>query len=434
MRKVYVLDTNVLLHDPASLMRFEDNQVIIPIDVIQEVDRFKHEQSERGQNARQVSRLLDSLRNGSSLAEGVHLDNGIELRVLCDPNDPLSSSGEKADNHILRIARDIQRQQPQLPVIIVTKDINLRIRADAMGLRAQDYESDRVFLSDLYTGHTELELAAADVDRLRSQKGLPLPDGVDLSPNQYALVRPADGSKGTVLARRLGAEPRLKALDRFEEGVCGILPRNKEQFYVLDALLDDDIKLVTIMGKAGTGKTLLAIAAALHQVLVRRRWRGVVVARPTVAVGKEIGFLPGDIENKMAPWMRPIVDTIEFLFDTAKGISRKTDLKALLKSGVIEIQPLSYIRGRSISNRFIVVDEAQNLSPLEVKTVITRVGYASKVIMTGDPYQIDNPYVDSASNGFNALVERFRPQPIAAHVELRKGERSELAELAANLL
>jgi len=435
MRKVYVLDTNVLLHDPSSLLRFEDNQVVIPIDVIQEVDRFKHEQTERGHNAREVSRRLDCLRNGSSLAKGVELENGIELRVYCDPQDAQLTMGGKADNNILRIAGTIQREQPDVPVIIVTKDINLRIRADAMGLRAEDYESDRVVLADLYTGHTEFTLPVSDVESLRQGGALAAPDGGEsLSPNQFVLVKPDDGSKNTVLVRRDGVEPVLRRLGQFEGGVCGIMPRNKEQFYALDAMLDNRVKLVTVMGKAGTGKTLLAVAAALHQVLVRKKSRGVVVARPTIAVGKELGFLPGDIENKMAPWMRPIVDTIEFLFDSAKQIARKGDFHALFKSGVIEIQPLSYIRGRSISNRFIVVDEAQNLSPLEVKTIITRVGYASRVVMTGDPYQIDNPYVDSASNGFNYLVNRFRPEAIAAHVELRRGERSELAELAANLL
>ena len=434
MHKVYVLDTNVLLHDPSSLMRFEDNTVVIPIDVIEEIDRFKHEQTERGHNAREVSRQLDSLRNGSSLAAGVRLANGTDLQVFCDPNEPLGTGHVKADTNILRIARRIQRKQPDVPVIIVTKDINLRIRADAMGLRAEDYESDRVILADIYSGQTELTLPAADVETLRTLRSLPLPPGADLSPNQYVLVRPDDGSKRTVLARHEGAAAALKAMDNFEDGVCGIVPRNKEQFFALDAVLDDHVKLATIMGKAGTGKTLLAVAGALHQVLVRKHCRGVVVARPTVSVGREIGFLPGDMERKMAPWMRPIVDTIEFLFDSAKSVARHADFGSLFKSGVIEIQPLSYIRGRSISNRYIVVDEAQNLSPLEVKTIITRVGHASKVIMTGDPYQIDNPYVDSCSNGFNYVVNRFRAEPIAAHIELLKGERSELAELAANLL
>jgi PhoH-like ATPase len=248
------------------------------------------------------------------------------------------------------------------------------------------------------------------------------------------LVRPEDDSRGTLLARREGESDHLIPLGQYKDGVCGIRPRNKEQYYSMDALLDDRIRLVTVMGKAGTGKTLLAIACALQQAVVRKHYRGMVVARPTVPVGKEIGFLPGDVEQKMAPWMKPITDTFEFLFDCDRSIGDRHRFASLLEAGVIEIQSLSLIRGRSINNRYIVVDEAQNLSPLEIKTIITRVGYSSKVVVTGDPYQIDNPYVDSASNGFNYLVNRFHGQPLAAHIELVKGERSELAELAANLL
>lgn len=434
MRKVYVLDTNVLLHDPSSLMHFEDNTIIIPIGVIQEIDRFKREQTERGHHAREVSRLLDSLRDGSSLADGIRLDNGTELRVYWDPNDPTDPRDVEADTHILKVAQKIQQQGPDVPVVIVSKDINLRIRADAMGLRAEDYESDRVILADLYSGQAEIELAPDEVQALRAERHQPLPEDSLLSPNQYVLVKPSDGSRGTVLARRVGSSASLRAIDSFDGGICGVTPRNKEQFFAMDALLDDRIKLATIMGKAGTGKTLLAVACGLHQTLIRKTYKGVLIARPTVSVGRELGYLPGDIDRKMEPWMRPVVDTVEFLFDAAQSIGGRTDATALWKSGIVEIQPLSFIRGRSISNRFVIVDEAQNLSPLEVKTIITRVGHASKVVLTGDPYQIDNPYVDSSSNGFNYLANKFRAEPIAAHIELYKGERSELAELAANLL
>jgi PhoH-like ATPase len=237
-----------------------------------------------------------------------------------------------------------------------------------------------------------------------------------------------------VLARVTGDIARVRPIKQFKNGVCGIAPRNKEQYFAVDALTDQDLRLVTLMGKAGTGKTLLAMAAALHEVLAKKAYRGLVVARPTVPVGKELGFLPGDLEQKMAPWMRPVLDTLEYIFDSARQIGGHRQYDSLLKSGVIEIQAISLIRGRSINNRYILVDEAQNLSPLEVKTIITRVGADSKVVVTGDPYQIDNPYVDSGSNGFIYLANRFREEALSAHVQLRKGERSQLAELAANLL
>jgi len=226
----------------------------------------------------------------------------------------------------------------------------------------------------------------------------------------------------------------LVGLIEAPDGLWGIQPRNKEQYYAIDALLDDRILLVTLMGKAGTGKTLLAIAAGMHLALKRRRYRGMLVCRPIFPVGRDLGYLPGDIGQKLDPWMKPIVDTVDLLIDSGGAIKGHGDGVSALQAGVIEIQPLTYIRGRSISNSFVVIDEAQNLTPLEVKTVITRIGDGAKVVLTGDPYQIDNPYVDGSSNGFNYLVNRFRTQPLAAHVEFHKGERSELAELAANLL
>jgi len=435
MKKNYVLDTNVLLHDPTSINQFADNTIIIPIDVIQEIDQFKKEISDRGQNAREVSRQLDALRRQRSLAEGAALPNGGVLRVYCGGLEDLERRDNGyADTNILRMAVKIQQAEPETPVIIVSKDINLRIRADALGLHAEDYESDRIGLADLYTGEVELTVPAADVVLLKQGQRVPIRNGQTMYPNEFVLVRPDDGSKNTALARvdRTGAE--LVPIQDMNAGVCGIRPRNKEQHFALDALLNEEIKLATIMGKAGTGKTLLAIAAGLHEVAVKKRYRGLLVSRPTFAVGRDIGFLPGGGVMKLLPWMQPIRDTLEFLLDSAKSIGGRTALRDLWRSDLIEIQPLAYIRGRSIANHYMVVDEVQNLTPLEVKTSITRVGHHTKVVMTGDPYQIDNPYVDSNSNGFNYVVNKFRPEPIAAHVELVKGERSELAELAANLL
>lgn len=435
MKKNYVLDTNVLLHDPTSFTRFADNTIIIPIDVIQEIDQFKKELSDRGQNAREVSRELDALRQQRSLAEGAVLSNGGVLRVYCGGLEDLDRRDNGyADTNILRIAVKIQQAEPDTPVIIVSKDINLRIRADALGLHAEDYESDRIGLADLYTGEIEVIAPASDVAVLKQGHRVPIRNGQSVYANEFVLVRPDDGSKNTALARVDPGAVELVPIPDMKAGVCGIRPRNKEQHFAFDALLNEDIKLVTIMGKAGTGKTLLAIAAGLHEVAVRKRYKGLLVSRPTFAVGRDIGFLPGGVERKLYPWMQPISDTLEFLLDSAKSIAGRTALRDLWRSDLIEIQPLAYIRGRSIANHYMVVDEVQNLTPLEVKTIITRVGHHTKVVMTGDPYQIDNPYVDSNSNGFNYVVNKFRPEPIAAHVELVKGERSELAELAANLL
>jgi PhoH-like ATPase len=433
MRKNYVLDANILIHDPQSIFHFADNTVIIPVGVISEIDRFKKEMTDRGYNARAVVRLLDALRNDQSLSQGVSLNNGGTLKVYCDPRELLNNGNGHADAEILRVAQTIREAEPDTPVVIVTKDINLRIRADAAGLRAEDYESDRVQLPDLNGAQRELTLPPATLAILRESGTVPLPAG-PLPPNEYLLLRPADETRGTVLARVSSDGAHLHTLREPDRGLLGVKARNKEQYFAVDALLDDAVQLVTLMGKAGTGKTLLAIAAALQVALRRKPFRRVLIARPVVPMGRDIGYLPGDIGEKLEPWMKPIVDTIEFLLHTFGPIHGHADAMNLMRSGVIEIQPLTYIRGRSISNRFVVIDEAQNLTPLEVKTVITRIGNEAKVVLTGDPFQIDNPYVDANSNGFTYLVNRFRAQPIAAHVHLRKGERSPLAELAANLL
>lgn len=434
MRKNYILDANILIHDPQSIFHFTDNTVIIPVAVIAELDRFKKERTDRGHAARAIVRMLDSLRGDDSLARGVSLEKGGRLIVYCEPERLLTETNGHADLELLRIARKVKDAEPDVPVIIVTKDINLRIRADAAGIRAEDYESDRVQLSDLYSGQVDVAVTTERLAEFRDAGELRL-DTPALRPNEYVLFRAAEGSRGSALGRAGVEDPqRVAVLKAADETLWGLRPRNKEQYFAIDALMDDEIKLVTLMGKAGTGKTLLAMAAAMHQTLKRKRYRGVLVCRPVVPVGRDLGYLPGDIEAKLDPWMKPVVDTVEFLLESGGSVKGHNDTDALMKAGLIEIQPLTYIRGRSIANRFVVIDEAQNLTPLEVKTVITRMGQAAKVVLTGDPYQIDNPYVDESSNGFTFLVNRFRSEAIAAHVELRKGERSPLAELAANLL
>ena len=439
--KNYILDTNVLLHDPNSLLSFKENNVLIPIEVIEEIDRFKRESSELGQNARSVSRSLDGLRVQGSLSEGVKLSNGGRLRIIFEPPKAKGKSGAPAingnghsvDSRIVARALGVQKSSPKVPTILVTKDINLRIKADALGLPAEDYETDRVNITDLYTGMFDLTLAADKIAAFRAKGDLELPSGKRYLPNEYCTILEQGNPKRTTLARVDASGRRLLPIADCREGVWGIKPRNREQHFALDALLDDRIKLVTLMGKAGTGKTLIAMAAGLKRTVIDREFRRVVVARPTVSMGRELGFLPGTLEEKLSPWMQPIHDALELLGDLNMGHEQRRN-GDLMRSGTVVVEALSYIRGRSIANQFMIIDEAQNLTPLEVKTIVTRVGFGTKIIFTGDPYQIDNPYVDGSSNGFNYVVSKFRDQAIAAHIELQKGERSELAELAANIL
>ena len=435
--KNYIIDTNVLLHDPNSLLSFEDNSVLIPIEVIEEIDRFKRESSELGQNARMVSRMLDGFRGDGSLSEGVQLPNGGKLKIVFQKNGHANGevhfNGNTVDNRILSLAASIQKAQPKNATILVSKDINLRIKADALGLQAEDYETDRVFITDLYTGMMEMAVSTDKITAFRTRNELELPDGKTYFPNEYCTLTDEANSKKAALTKVDATGTKLVPIIDSREGVWGIKPRNREQHFAFDALLDDRVKLVTLMGKAGTGKTLLAMAAGLKRTVNDREFRRLIVARPTISMGKELGFLPGSLEEKLAPWMQPIHDALEMLSDLNMGHDHRRS-GDLMRSGSIVVEALSYIRGRSIANQFMIIDEAQNLTPLEAKTIITRVGSGTKIVFTGDPYQIDNPYVDSSSNGFNYVVSRFRAEAIAAHIELQKGERSELAERAANIL
>ena len=438
VKKNYILDTNVLLHDPNSLLSFEENHVLVPIEVIEEIDRFKRESTELGQNARSVSRMLDGLRGEGRLSEGVGLPNGGSLRIIFQKNGAAKNghaifSTDSVDNRILSLAIGVKKTQPKGQTVLVSKDINLRIKADAVGLQAEDYETDRVFVKDLYTGMIELTVSAEKMAFFRANSELELNGGKSYFPNEYCTLIEETNPKRTALTKVDFSGTKLVPIIDCREGIWGIKPRNREQHFGFDALLDDRVKLVTLMGKAGTGKTLLAMAAGLKRTVMDREFRRLVVARPTISMGKELGFLPGSLEEKLAPWMQPIHDALEMLGDLNMGHEHRRS-GDLMRSGSIVVEALSYIRGRSIANQFMVIDEAQNLTPLEAKTIITRVGHGTKIIFTGDPYQIDNPYVDSSSNGFNYIVSRFRAEPIAAHIEFQKGERSELAELAANIL
>jgi PhoH-like ATPase len=438
MKKVFILDTNVFLHDPLAFLKFEDNDVVVPITVIEEIDTFKKDLSETGRNARQVSRLLDSFRQKAHLIDGVPLEGGGILKVVLYTEEalrrlPPELQTDRGDNRILAVALQM-KLKCECPVVFVTKDTNLRIKADAVGLVAADYESDKVSIEELYSGTAEVLVHKDEVDRFYGQGFVEL-EG-DFQPNQCITLVEDTNPSHTAIGRYVGSLGRVVPLIRApKEGLWGIHPRNREQQFAMDLLVNDDIQLVTLVGKAGTGKTLLAIAAGLHKAADEGDYSRLLVSRPIFPLGRDLGFLPGDVEEKLAPWMQPIFDNVELLLGMIdeRG-KRKRGYKELEEMGLLEIEPLTYIRGRSIPKQYMIVDEAQNLTPHEIKTIITRAGEGTKIILTGDPYQIDNPYVDSSSNGLTYAVEKFKGQEIAGHVTLTKGERSPLAELAANIL
>ncbi|QDE68270.1 PhoH family protein [Myxococcus xanthus] len=439
MRKNFILDTNVLLHDPRSIYGFKDNNVIIPIYVIEEIDQFKRDLSELGRNARLVARYLDSFRAEGSLKEGVPLPHGGLLRVSFTERalPPSMADSNLMDNRILGVALDLMKAEPDTQAVFITKDTNLRIRADALGLIAQDYDTERVEITELYTGFAERLVPKDLVDQMYRQGAeVELPDAESLFANQVVLLKDETNPSHTAMGRFNGSKGRLVPLVRqIKDGTWGVRPRNMEQAFCLDLLLNDDIKLVTIVGKAGTGKTLLAIAAGLQKVTEEGLYQKLLVSRPIFPLGRDIGYLPGSVEEKLNPWMQPIFDNVEFLMNLSRADKKAgRGYHELLDLGLMEIEPLTYIRGRSLPNQFIIVDEAQNLTPHEVKTIITRVGDNTKIILTGDPFQIDNPYVDATNNGLVHVVNRFKSEKIAAHITMSKGERSALAELAANLL
>ena len=443
MKKIFVLDTNILLHDARALLGFGENDVCIPIYVFEEIDNFKKDLSELGRNAREVSRMIDGYRKLGNLSDGVQLETGgmLSVRFAKDGLPPEMSVGHQMDNRIMAVALDLQRQNEEKPVVFVTKDTNLRIRADAIGLAAVDYDKGDFQVNQLYPDTTEFTVDTQAIDIVYSGDSVQLSEvnfhdvEEPIFPNQYILLRDANRPARTVLGRITADGESIEKIRSFKESFWGIRPRNMEQHFALDALLRPDIQLVTLMGKAGTGKTLLALAAGLHQTMDEDRYRKLLVSRPIFPLGRDLGYLPGDLEEKLSPWMQPIHDNVEFLATLAsRGRKNQETYKQLLESGSIEIEALTYIRGRSIPKQFLIVDEAQNLTPHEVKTVLTRAGEGTKLVFTGDPHQIDHPYVDAVNNGLTYIAERFKSEGIAAHVVLSKGERSPLAEIAANLL
>jgi PhoH-like ATPase len=428
--KSFVLDTNVLIHYPESIMSFRDNEIILPLTVLEELDGLKTYQDQRGKSAREAIRFIDSLLKKGSLRDGVKLENGSVLRVsyLLPDKVPEAISLDKNDNKIILCAYALQLQGRL--VFFVSKDINARVKATALGLKVVDYEKQKVDITTLYQGLREVDISAENMARLEDSGELAWKDR--LLPNEYVVLRERASGK-EVLARRGPDTPSLRALPEWDGHVAGIAPLNIRQRVALELLLDDNVRLVTLVGKAGTGKTLLAIAAGLKKVIEDKTYSRMLVTRPVVPVGKDIGYLPGEKSAKMSNWMQPLFDNLEQIL----GVYKRPNVKGvdqLVKDRLLEIEALSFIRGRSLPNQFMIVDEAQNLTPHEIKTLVSRAGEGTKVVLTGDPYQIDNMYLDANSNGLSYLVEAFKGQPIFGHVTLQKSERSELAELAASLL
>lgn len=433
--KNYVLDTNVLLHDARALYAFADNAVVVPIYVIEEIDTFKKDQSELGRNARQVARLLDKHRsNAGGLSHPQKLENGGTVRVALSKNPVKNPSydSRSMDQRILEIALEVRDADPKTPTILVTKDVNMRVRGDALGLHTADYEPEQISVDELYSGNRELVVPANTIDEFYANNSVSS-DAPGLHANEFVTLKD-DGGR-SALTRWDKTAGKLVPVKKRSESIWGIKPRNREQHFALDLLLNDDIKLVTLVGKAGTGKTLVAIAAGLQKVTEDQVFSKLLVSRPVFPLGRDIGYLPGTIEEKLNPWMQPIYDNLELLLGLNKNDKKDGRSYAeLMDLGFVEIEPLTYIRGRSLPSVYMIVDEAQNLTPHEVKTIVTRAGEGSKIILTGDPYQIDHPYLDSSTNGLTTVAERFKNEAIAGHVILTKGERSPLAELATQIL
>jgi PhoH-like ATPase len=440
LRKAFIIDTNVLLFDPQALFKFGNNDIVIPIVVVEEIDRFKREMSENGRHARLFSRLIDEMRKDGELSHGVKLPNGGILTVELGGNHPLPVElpMDKADNRILALAISLKKEHPKRTVVFVTKDVNLRIKADALGISAEDYEPSSVEPEHLYSGTLTISIDSHLVDEFYQNKRLSHKEGNQtFKPNQYIILKDSVNPNHTAMGRFSKELDCIVPLLKPAEGLWGIFPKNAEQSFAIDALLNDDIKLVSLVGKAGTGKTLLAIAAGLAKTVDEGVYHRLLVSRPVFPLGKDIGFLPGDIEEKLNPWMQPIYDNIDFLFGTTSAKGRRGAGKGcqeLMNQGLLQIEPLTYIRGRSIPQQYLIVDESQNLTPHEIKTIVTRAGDDTKIVLTGDSFQIDNPYVDSANNGLVYLVDKFKDESISAHITLTRGERSKLSELATNLL
>lgn len=442
--KHFVLDTNVLLHNPNAIFMFADNHVVIPFTVIEELDTFKKQSDDLGRSAREVIRHLDRLRLEGNLTEGIPVkETGGTVRVWYDQSAGIIDglAHDTADNRILSCAIRLKQQGHR--VVFITKDINCRIKSDALGLHTEDFEAQKVDFERLYTGWRELKCPGRLIDRLYAEKQLDLDvelEITDLHANEFVLLRDEADPSHTALARYRDESGCITPVRQRRGPVFGIIPRNLQQTMALDLLLDDSIKLVSLIGAAGTGKTLLAIAAGMSKTLNESVYQKLLVARPIMPMGRDIGYLPGDKDQKLTAWMQPIFDNMAYLLSNRLSGENGTQHQAslhtveqriaqLIEGGQVVLEPLTYIRGRSIPHQFMIVDESQNLTPHEVKTIASRVGEGTKLVLTGDATQIDNPYLDSSSNGLSFLVERLKGKGLVGHITLAKSERSELASL-----
>jgi PhoH-like ATPase len=457
--KHFVLDTNVLLHNPDAVFVFQENHVVIPFAVIEELDKMKRKDDDLGRNARACIRHLDRLRAVGHLNEGVNwgllgtLANTAKIDVE-DYVRPTSIALDSPDNRIIAVAWHLKEKG--LRTVFVTKDLAARIKADALGIKTEDFTNQKVDADRLYTGYLTADLEGAMIDELYHDRLLAVDrlapalvrhnddTGEDyqqsLEPNQYVVLKDKDDENHTGLGRRLADTDHVIPVTGPRKPVFGIMARNVQQTMALDALLDEEVKLITLLGSAGTGKTLLALAAGMVKVFNEERYEKLLVARPIMPLGRDIGYLPGDKDEKLTAWMQPIFDNLSYLLSTRgspqspESHSTEQRINKLMADGKLVLEPLTYIRGRSIPHQFMIVDEAQNLTPHEVKTIASRVGEGTKLILTGDIGQIDNPYLDSSSNGLAYAVEKMKGVRLFAHVTLAKSERSELASLAASRL
>ena len=435
MKKKYIIDTSVFLTNYKSLYSFDNNDVIIPLKVLEEIDNHKKRQDGVGLNARAIIRILDQYREKGNLHTGVRIGKGKGM-LSVRKYDPLLIPGDldlsNADNQIICTAITEKTKNKKIKVIVASRDINMRVKCDALSLLSEDYISDQIVsnTNELYTGFKSHLVDDEIIDRFYDNDNILLDeDDVKLYSNQFVMLISNSNSKKTALAKFTNYNVRLSKVIDYKEGIWGLKPRNKEQTFALNMLLDDTIPIVTMLGQAGSGKTLLALSSGLQQVLDEGKYKKLVVSRPVQPMGKDIGYLPGTLEEKMRPWLMPIQDNIEFLMN-----GKKNSMDIFFDNGTIEIEALTYIRGRSISNAFIIIDEAQNLSVHELKTIITRVGENTKIILTGDVEQIDNVYLDSTSNGLSYAIEKFKNHELSGHMTLLRGERSKVATLAAKVL